>query len=144
MSAQSRRALLLKQSVAELQRRVNTFGDYQETPPQANWAELESEARRLSWDSFAPVLAGLLEWRSQELAGLPQCECGQELRYKGQQERSQGTWVGRITWQQGYYHCAGCRRGRYQLDEVLDIGPGRFSDGVTVWVVPAGGRAAHC
>lgn len=130
MSAQSRRALLLKQSVAEFERRVNVIWDYQATHPQATLGELEAEARRLSWDCFASVLEGLLGWRCQEAEGLAGCECGREMRYKGQQERSQETWAGRITWRRGYYYCESCRRGRYPLDEALDIGPGQFSGGL--------------
>ena len=88
MSTQSRRALLLKHSVMEFERRVNAIFDYAETHPQVTLSELEGEARRLSRDCFAPVLEGLLRWRSEEPAGLPWCGCGQEFRYKGQQQRS--------------------------------------------------------
>ena len=130
MSAQSQRALLLRHSVAEFERRVNAIFDYEETHPQVTLGELEVEARRLSRDCFAPVLEGLLRWRCQELAGFLRCGCGQESRYKGQQQRSQETFVGRITWRRGYYYCETCRSGRYPLDEALDIGPGQFSDGL--------------
>jgi hypothetical protein len=130
MSTQSQRALLLKHSVAEFERRVNALLDYAEAYPQAVLGELEAEARRLSRDCFAPVLAGLLQWRSQEVAGFPRCECGQEAAYKGQQQRSQETWVGRITWQRGYYYCKECSKGQYPLDAVLNIGPGQFSAGL--------------
>ena len=130
MSTQSQRALLLKQSVAEFERRVNAIIDYGENHPQATLAELEAEAWQLSRDCFTPVLEGLVGWRSQELTALPQCECGWELRYKGQQRRSQETLAGRITWQRGYYYCQNCRRGRYPLDEALGLGPGQFSDGL--------------
>lgn len=78
---------------------------------------------------FAPVLEGLLRWRSQEMAGLPRCGCGQEPGYKGEQQRSQETFVGRIAWQRGYY-CETCRIGQYPLDAALSIGPGQFSDGL--------------
>ena len=84
MSTQSQRALLLKQSVAESERRVNAILDCQESHPQATWGELEAEARRLSWDCFAPVLEGLLWRRRQELEEFPRCQCGRECRYKGQ------------------------------------------------------------
>ena len=130
MSTQSQRALLLRHSVAEFERRVNAILDYAETHPQATLAELEAEARRLSRDCFAPVLEGLLRWRSQELGGFPRCGCGREARYKGRQRRSQETLAGRITWQRGYHYCETCRSGRYPLDEALGIGPGQFSDGL--------------
>ena len=130
MSTQSQRALLLRHSVAEFERRVNAILDYAETHPQAALAELEAEARRLSRDCFAPVLEGLLRWRSQELGGFPRCGCGREARYKGRQRRSQETLAGRITWQRGYHYCETCRSGRYPLDEALGIGPGQFSDGL--------------
>ena len=130
MSTQSQRALLLRHSVAEFERRVNAILDYAETRPQATLAELEAEARRLSRDCFAPVLEGLLRWRSQELGGFPRCGCGREARYKGRQQRSQETLAGRITWQRGYHYCETCRSGRYPLDEALGIGPGQFSDGL--------------
>lgn len=130
MSIQSQRALLLRYSVAEFERRVNALLDYEEAHPQATLGELEAEARQLSRDCFAPVLEALLEGRSQEVEASPWCECGQVPEYKGQQRRSQETWVGRITWQRGYYYCEECKRGQYPLDEVLGIGPGQFSDGL--------------
>lgn len=130
MSAQNQRGLLLRNSVAEFERRVNALLDYEETNPQATLGELEAEARRLSRDCFAPVLEGLLQGRAQEQEGFPQCKCGQELWRKGPQQRSQETFVGRITWQRGYYYCRTCRRGCYPLDEALGIVPGQFSDGL--------------
>jgi hypothetical protein len=130
MSTQSQRALLLRDSVAEFERRVNALLDYEETCPQATLGELEAEARGLSRDCFAPVLEALLGWRSQEVEAYPGCECGDVPLYKGQQQRSQETFVGRITWQRGYYYCETCRRGRYPLDEALGIGPGQFSEGL--------------
>lgn len=130
MSTQSHRALLLRHSVVEFERRVNALLDYAETHPQATLGELETEARQLNRDCFAPVLEELLKWRTQEAAIFPRCGCGQELGYKGQQRRSQETYVGRITWQRGYYYCDTCRQGRYPLDEALGIGPGQFSDGL--------------
>jgi hypothetical protein len=130
MSTQSQRALLLRDSVAEFERRVNALLDYEEVYPQATLGELEAEARRRSRDCFAPVLEALLEWRSQEVERFPGCQCGQECQYQGRQQRSQETLVGRITWQRGYYYCETCRRGRYPLDEALGIGPGQFSEGL--------------
>lgn len=130
MSTQSQRALLLRDSVAEFERRVNALLDYEETYPQATLGELEAEARRLSRDCFAPVLEALLQGRSKEVQVYPGCGCGEVPLYKGQQQRSQETLVGRITWQRGYYYCETCRRGRYPLDEVLGIGPGQFREGL--------------
>jgi len=129
MSTQSHRALLLSHSVAEFERRVNALLDFEETHSEATLGELEAEARRLSRDCFAPVLEELVQWRAQE-TGFPKCRCGQELGYKGQQKRSQETFVGRITWQRGYYYCENCRQGQYPLDAALAIGPGQFSDGL--------------
>jgi len=130
MSTQSQRGLLLRDSVAEFERRVNALLDYEETYPQATLGELEAEARRLSRDCFAPVLEALLQGRSKEVKVYPGCGCGEVPSYKGQQQRSQETLVGRITWQRGYYYCATCRRGQYPLDEALGIGPGQFSEGL--------------
>ena len=130
MSTQSQRALLLRDSVAEFERRVNALLDYEEASPQATLGELEAQARRLSWDCFAPVLEAVLQWRGQEVEGSPRCQCGQAPGYKGRQRRSQETYVGRITWQRGYFYCASCGRGQYPLDEALQIGPGQFSEGV--------------
>jgi hypothetical protein len=50
MSTQSRRALLLRDSVAEFERRVNALLDYEEGFPQATLGELEAQARLLSRD----------------------------------------------------------------------------------------------
>ena len=130
MSTQSQRALLLSHGVAEFERRVNALLDYAEIHPQATFAEPEAQVRQRSRDCFAPLLEGLPEWRSQELEGFPRCQCGAEVRHKGQQQRSQETSLGRITWRRGCCHCESCRRGSYPLDEAPAIGPGRFSDGL--------------
>ena len=76
MSTPSQRALLLRDSGAEFEWRVNASLDYKEVYPQATLGELEAEARRLSRDCFAPVLEALLQWRSQEVEAYPSCECG--------------------------------------------------------------------
>ena len=106
MSAQSPRALLLKQSVAAFQGRGNEIIGYWEANPQAGLAELELGARRLCWDCFAVVLESLLRWRSQKLEGFPRCECGRELRHKGRQWRGQKTCMGWIAWQRGLCRAA--------------------------------------
>jgi hypothetical protein len=93
VSRQNQRALLLRHSVAEFERRVNAFIDYGETYSEATLGELEAEARQLSRDCFGSVLEGVLGWRAQEAVGFPRCRCGQEARYKGQQPRSQETYA---------------------------------------------------
>ena len=48
MSTQSQRALLLRRSVAEFERRVNTILDYEETHPQATLAGISLQAVQLA------------------------------------------------------------------------------------------------
>ena len=87
LSAPRRRALPLEHRVAEFEGRVNAMLDYAETHSQATLGELAAEARQLSRDCFAAVLAGLLRWRFQEMAAFPRRQCGGEVRYKGQQQK---------------------------------------------------------
>lgn len=138
MSTQSQRGLLLRHSVAEFEKRVNAFLDYAEANRQATLGELEMEARRLSRDCFGPVLEALVQRRCQEADRALRCSCGAVPGYKGQQERSQETFVGRISWWRDYYYCDTCRRGQYPLDEVLGVGPGQFSDGLQAGICRLG------
>lgn len=128
MSIQTQRALLLHSIVSRFEKRVNEFLDYAESCPEACFAELETEARRLSRDSFAPALEALVQERQVEGEAKVECSCGRKPDYKGEQVRSQETYVGRIRWRRGYFYCPGCRKGRYPLDEMLEIGPGAFSE----------------
>lgn len=130
MNTQSKRALVLRSSVAEFEKRVKALWEYEEAHPEATLGELEREAHRLSRDCFAPVLEALVEGRNEEWSGAAPCRCGGLAGYKGEQERSQETFVGRITWRRGYSYCASCRQGHYPLDEALGIGPGQFSEGL--------------
>jgi len=50
--------LLLRDCVAEFERRVDGLLDYEATCPPATMGELEAEAPRLGRDCFAPVLEG--------------------------------------------------------------------------------------
>jgi hypothetical protein len=44
----------------------------------------------------------------------PMCEgCGQEMRYKGQSDKTVSSWVGELKLARGYYYCEGCRRGLF-------------------------------
>jgi len=130
VSAQARRALLLRSMVGEFERRVNEFLGYADAHPAADFAELEAEARRLSRDVFAPALAAAVQERRAAAEAAPRCACGGAPADKGEQPRRQETYVGPITWRRRYYHCAACGRGAYPLDEALGIAPGAFSEGL--------------
>ena len=138
MSAQPQRALLLARIVAQFEQRVNEFLDFSDSHPEASFAELEAEARRLSRDCFAPALQASVEERCERQEPTRCCPCGGMVSYKGEQRRTQETYVGRIAWRRSYYYCPSCGKGRYPLDEVLGIGPGQFSDGIQSGVARLG------
>lgn len=126
MSIQSQRALLLRSIVNRFEQRVNEFLDYADSHPDATFSDLEAQARRLSRDCLAPALEAVVQAHQASVEALVKCSCARVADYKGQQPRSQETYVGGIQWWRGYYYCAECRKGRYPLDEALDIGPGAF------------------
>lgn len=130
MSTQATRALLLRTIVRGFEQRVNQYMRYCEAHPEASFPDLERKARQLSHDCFAAALQASVEMRRQAAEEAPRCSCGRLMAYKGDQVRQLETYVGRITLRRGYYHCAVCHKGRYPLDEALDIGPGQFSDGI--------------
>ena len=134
MSQQTPKALLLQSIVSRFEQRVNEFLDYAESYPEASFAELEAQARKLSRDCLAPALEAVVQAQQESAEAWVGCECGQIPAYKGEQQRSQETYVGRIQWWRGYYYCTHCRRGRYPLDELLGIGPGAFSEGLQAGV----------
>ena len=104
--------------------------------PDAQFSQLEEQARQLHAECFASALqtaAQLHRTRIEEewLVGQARCECGQAPQYKGKQRRTVQTWVGKVTLERGYFHCRECATGRYPLDEAVGV-PARehFSDGV--------------
>lgn len=134
MSTQPQRALLLRSIVSRFEQRVNEFLDYADSHPDATFSDLEAQARRLSRDCLAPALESVVQAHQASVEALVQCSCAGTPDYKGQQSRSQESYVGLIQWWRGYYYCAHCRKGRYPLDEALDIGPGAFSEGLQAGV----------
>jgi hypothetical protein len=74
---------LLRHSVAEFERRVKRNIGLRGNSSRATLGELGVEARRLSRDCFAPVLEGLLRWRSQEVEGSPGMSVVGNLSTKG-------------------------------------------------------------
>ena len=134
MSTQSQQALRHQRIMADLERRVNNVMRYSRSHPEASISELEEKARQVSEGCFASVLEALIEERRQEAEEAPRCTCGRLMSYKGDHVRHQETYVGRITWRRGYYYCPACRKGRYPLDDALEIGSGQFSDAVQAGV----------
>jgi Uncharacterised protein family (UPF0236) len=127
---------MLNSIVQEFEGLVKQLWVFARCKPQADFSYLEEQARQLSRECFASALqtAAHLHRHSIEegwLLGSNCCKCGRTPRYKGRQKRTLQTWVGSVTLERGYFHCAGCGSGRYPLDEALGI-PGReqFSDGV--------------
>ena len=104
--------------------------------PDAQFSQLEEQARQLHAECFASALqaaAGLHCAQIEEkwLLGQARCECGQAPQYKGRQRRTVQSWVGKVTLERGYFYCTGCGSGRYPLDQAVGV-PARehFSDGV--------------
>lgn len=124
------RALLLARIVRQFEQRVNEFLDFGENHPEASFGDLETEARRLSRDCFAPALQQVIWAQRERIEGDWRCECGGLAEYKGDQARKQETYVGRIEVHRGYYYCPSCSKGHYPLDEVLGIAQGQFSEGI--------------
>jgi hypothetical protein len=116
--------------LAELEGPPKAAYEYSDEHPEATLAELERKLFELSRDCFAVVLAELIEERRQAEEGGLVCPCGGRLRYKGEQARQQETLVGLLQWRRGYYCCQGCGRGRYPLDEALEVAAGQLSEGV--------------
>src|SRR5438874_6699934 len=129
---------MLNTIVREFEAHVKQLWCFSQHNPQADFAQLEKMARLLSKECFASALqtAAHLHRHSIEagwLLGHRRCQCGctQPTRYKGKQKRTLQTWVGAVTLERGYFHCAGCDTGRYPLDEALRIPAStHFSDGV--------------
>jgi hypothetical protein len=128
MRRQAEQAAVLVRIVAGLERRVKAMLEYAERHREAGLAEVEREAWRLSRDCFGEVVQAVIETRRQAGERQRQCECGGQLRYKGEQRRYQETLVGRVRWSRGYYQCLACGRGRYPLDEALSVAAGSFSE----------------
>ncbi len=129
---------VLQSIVQEFEGLVKQLWAFAHSNPHSDFAQLEEQARQLSKECFASALqtAAELHRRTIEeswLLGQQCCECGcgRAARYKGRQKRTLQTWVGPVTLERGYFHCAGCDTGRYPLDEALGIPGGEhFSDGV--------------
>lgn len=138
MSTQAQQGLLLRKIVGHLEQRVNTLWNYATEHPQASLEDLEREAHRLSRDCFALALEAVVQERRLGAEETSHCPCGQVPQYKGEQWRSQETYVGHIQWQRGYFYCPSCARGQYPLDETLKIGPGQFSAGLQAGVCRLG------
>jgi len=130
MARRAERALAVRRIMADLEERVKAMLDYAEEHPEASLAELEEETSRLSRGCFVQVLEAVIEGRRQAQEQGLRCQCGGQLRYKGEQSRQQETLVGLVRWRRGYYRCQDCGRGRYPVDEALGVVPGQFSEGV--------------
>lgn len=122
--------------VKQFEASVKRFWHSSQANPQAQFAQLEEEARQLSRHCFASALQVVTQARRQQvedewLLDRRSCECGAAPQYKGSQRRTLQTWVGTITWERGYFHCRRCGTGRYPLDEALCIqARTQYSDGV--------------
>jgi hypothetical protein len=129
-------APMLNSIVQEFEALVKQLWVFAQRSPQADFSQLEKQARQLSRECFARALQTAAQLHRQQveqewLVGQRCCECGHPPRYKGQQKRTLQTWVGQVTLERGYFYCRGCGTGRYPLDQALSI-PQRehFSDGV--------------
>jgi hypothetical protein len=52
-------------------------------------------------------------------------QCDRLLQARPSVQRTVETLVGLVTLERPYFYCVACRAGRYPLDEVLDLAPGR-------------------
>ena len=94
MSTQPQRALLLRSIVSRFEQRVNEFLDYADSHPDATFSDLEAQTRRLSRDCLAPALEAVVQAHQASVEALVKCSCARVADYKGQQPRSQETYVG--------------------------------------------------
>jgi hypothetical protein len=129
-------APVLNSIVQEFEGLVKQLWHFARRNPQADFSQLEEQARHLSRECFASALQTAIGLHRQQVEqgwhlGNNCCECGRIPRYKGKQWRTLQTWVGSVRLERSYFHCGGCGTGRYPLDETLSI-PRRehFSDGV--------------
>jgi hypothetical protein len=126
----------LTRIVREFEGLVKQLWIFSQHNPHADFSQLEEQARQLSRECFASALQAAAQSHRPHieegwLPGQSQCECGQTPQYKGEQQRTVQTWVGTIRLERGYFHCRGCGKGRYPLDEALGIqAREHFSDGV--------------
>src|SRR6059058_655941 len=101
-------APMLQSIVQEFEGRVKQLWRFSQHNPQADFAQLEEQARLLSAQCFASALqaAAQLHRHGIEegwLLGQQRCECGRSTRYKGRQKRTLTTWVGAVTLERGYF-----------------------------------------
>lgn len=130
MTGAEKRELAMRRIMEVVKERVNAMLDYVEQHPKASLAEWEGKVSELGRGCFGVVLEVAIEGRRQvEEEGL-RCQCGGQLRYKGEQRRKQETLVGEVRWRRGYYYCQACGQGRYPMDQSLGVAGGQFSEGV--------------
>jgi hypothetical protein len=147
-------APMLQSIVQEFEGLVKQLWGFAQRNPQADFSQLEGQARHLSRECFTSALQTAAQLHRQQveeewLLGNNCCDCGRTPRYKGRQKRTLQTWVGQVTLERGYFYCRGCGTGRYPLDEALDIPPReQLSDGIQQGVCVLGvqlpfERASH-
>ena len=66
----------------------------------------------------------------QQRPWMPCPTCAHVLPARGPVPRCVETMVGPVELERPYFYCQGCRVGRYPLDEVLGVGPGRMQPDV--------------
>ena len=109
--SERRKAALMQQ----MESLVDEFVDWTESTSEPNLTQIEERVLELR-ERFGQALArGAIEAQEakQPVPG-PRCpQCGEEMGYKGQKEVTPQTWVGKVTFERGYYYCKQCKSGLF-------------------------------
>ena len=75
---------------------------------------------------IAQTIIEQMHQEEQRRKSLPCATCAHHLRARPVVSRMVETLIGEIAVQRPYFYCPHCHHGRYPLDEVLDLRPGRI------------------
>ena len=94
---------------------IDELLDWQEKTKEPKLRQIEEKVLELRQQLSAEMAESVIE---QQGAGRPvpgpSCrECGREMRYKGQKEKTVVSWVGELKLERGYYYCDQCRTGLF-------------------------------
>lgn len=109
--SERRKAELMQQ----MESLVDEFVDWTESTSEPNLTQIEERVLELR-ERFGQALAreaNEAQEAKQPVPG-PRCpQCGEEMGYKGQKEVTPQTWVGKVTFERGYYYCKECKVGLF-------------------------------
>jgi hypothetical protein len=108
----AQKAMKLREAAEEVIARLAKWEEENSAP---NLTQIEDEVlelrQRFGEEMVAVLVAGQ---EAQQPVETPHCEqCGAELTYKGQKERTVDSRAGEVVIERGYYYCAGCQSGLF-------------------------------